>query len=108
MPYKSKHRCLHPGCPALVNAGDRYCPAHKPRRDTSNWHYDRRWRELREIYLAKHPLCAECEKAGRLTPATEIHHIIPLAQGGTDRDENLMGLCKSCHSRKTMRSINNG
>jgi len=53
------------------------------------------------MYLAKNPLCAECEKAGRLTPATEVHHIVAIADGGSDRDENLQPLCKSCHSRKT-------
>jgi 5-methylcytosine-specific restriction protein A len=34
-----------------------------------------------------------------LTRAEEVHHIKPLAQGGTHDDENLMALCKPCHSR---------
>lgn len=102
MPYKSRRRCLYPGCPELVNAGDRYCPSHKSvirKVDTS--HYDRRWQKIRELYLAKHPLCAECQKLGRLTPASELHHIIAVNDGGSDHGDNLMGLCKSCHSRKT-------
>ena len=100
MPWKSKRPCGKPGCRELVEAGVRYCPRHKPkRRDAS--HYDYRWRKLRAMYIAKHPLCAECESAGRLTPATEVHHIVAVADGGSDRDENLQPLCKSCHSRKT-------
>jgi len=107
MPYKSRRQCGHPGCPALVDAGQRYCPEHKPRRAQSD-HYDRRWRNISALYLSKHPLCAECQKAGRLTPATETHHIIPAAAGGSDRDENLMGLCKPCHSRITMEELRDG
>ena len=110
MPYKPRRQCGHPGCPALAEAGTRYCPEHRRqynRRDNAA-HYDSRWRKISKLYLAKNPLCAECQKAGRLTPATETHHIIPVDAGGSDRDENLMGLCKSCHSRFTMEGIRNG
>lgn len=106
MPTKSRRNCGFPGCPALVSAGERYCPAHRSARrggDTS--HYDRRWRKLRERFLSKHPLCAHCEKVGRLIPATEVHHILPVAEGGSDREENLLGLCKPCHSRITIGAI---
>ena len=110
MPYKSKRQCGHMGCPNLIESGTRYCPEHKPqynRRDNAS-HYDRRWRSISKLYLSKNPLCAECEKVGRLTPATETHHIISVEAGGTDRDENLMAVCKSCHSRFTMGERNNG
>ena len=43
---------------------------------------------------------------GRLTPAEEVHHILPLAVGGTHDENNLMALCKSCHSRITIKSNN--
>ena len=26
--------------------------------------------------LAEHPLCRDCEVAGRITPATEVHHVV--------------------------------
>ncbi|WP_420838364.1 HNH endonuclease [Allobaculum mucilyticum] len=29
----------------------------------------------------------------------QVHHIVPLSQGGTHDENNLMSLCKSCHSR---------
>lgn len=32
-------------------------------------------------------------------PAEEVHHIIPLSQGGTHRNDNLMSLCQSCHTK---------
>ncbi|MBF3094675.1 HNH endonuclease, partial [Pseudomonas aeruginosa] len=34
--------------------------------------------------------------------ATEVDHIIPLSQGGTDDDANLMAIAGyPCHARKT-------
>ena len=106
MPYKNRRPCCHPGCPELVESGERYCPAHRrliyQTRRTANEHYDRRWRKISALHLARHPLCAECQRAGRLTSATETHHIIAVADGGTDAEDNLMGLCKSCHSRITL------
>ncbi|WOI78727.1 HNH endonuclease signature motif containing protein [Pseudomonas aeruginosa] len=36
--------------------------------------------------------------------ATEVDHIIPLSQGGTDDDSNLMAIAGyPCHARKTAR-----
>ena len=40
-------------------------------------------------------------KAGRMTPAEEVHHKLPLSRGGTHAQSNLMALCKPCHSRIT-------
>ncbi|MBS3976426.1 MAG: HNH endonuclease [Syntrophomonadaceae bacterium] len=34
---------------------------------------------------------------------TKVHHIKPLAQGGTNDDNNLRALCTSCHSEITAR-----
>lgn len=32
-------------------------------------------------------------------PADEVHHIKPIALGGTHSEDNLMALCKSCHTK---------
>ena len=58
---------------------------------------------IRHRILSRDPLCVECERKGRVTLATEVDHRIPLAQGGTDADENLQGLCHDCHAAKTAR-----
>ena len=63
--------------------------------------YDKRWSKIRAIYLAKHPTCKDCEAYSMITIATEVHHIIPLTLGGTHREDNLMPLCKGCHSKRT-------
>ena len=65
--------------------------------------YDARWRKARALFLKQHPLCAECGKAGRLTPATVVDHIIPhRGDKALFWDEkNWQPLCKRCHDKKT-------
>ncbi len=66
--------------------------------------YDRAWQRLRRWFLMRHPLCEHCERKGRATPATEVDHVVPIRAGGPRLDQaNLQALCKSCHSRKTVR-----
>ena len=50
-------------------------------------------------HLAGHPLCEECKERGRYVLATLVHHVKPLADGGTHDERNLMSLCVSCHER---------
>lgn len=65
--------------------------------------YDRSWLAFRELFLNNHPLCTMCEENGKITPATEVHHIKPLSDGGARLDpQNCMALCKSCHSKITV------
>jgi 5-methylcytosine-specific restriction protein A len=50
-----------------------------------------------------HPLCEECKRNGRLTPATVVDHITP-HKGNRELfwdESNWQALCKSCHDRKT-------
>ena len=101
--------CRYPGCPQLTH--ERYCSVHakvetaryrKYQRDPKiNRHYDKAWKQVRKRYLAAHPLCEDCQKAGRVTPAAEVHHIQPLSKGGTHDESNLRALCKPCYSRQS-------
>lgn len=65
--------------------------------------YDRTWRRLREAHLDAHPLCVDCERAGQVTAATEVDHIIRIEVRPDLRldPENLQSLCKPHHSAKT-------
>lgn len=64
-----------------------------------------RWLKLRRDTLTDHPLCQRCEEEGRLTPATEVHHIRPVEEAINmfDRRQraydpsNLRALCHDCH-----------
>ena len=56
----------------------------------------RPWRRLRETILAAHPLCARCLPR-RHVEAAELHHLVPVADGGTNAPGNLQPLCSECH-----------
>ena len=108
MPTRVGRPCRAQGCPAIVHEGA-WCPEHKPkdapRPAPSSRGYDKRWQKIRLAYLARYPLCVQCEKEGRVTAATEVDHIRPLALGGTNDAHNLQPLCKSCHSKKTRKAM---
>lgn len=55
----------------------------------------------RKAWFARKPLCAECERHGRLRAAVELDHIVALDNGGTDDPSNKQGLCAPCHKAKT-------
>ena len=106
MPRKPKHPCGYPGCPELTDK--RYCLKHQRLVNRQYEKYDRdpvtqarygyAWRKIRYIYTKEHPFCEECLKAGRFVPVEQVHHIRPLAEGGTNDEDNLISLCMSCHS----------
>jgi len=65
--------------------------------------YDARWRKARAAFLQKHPLCRQCLREGRLTPATVVDHILP-HRGNQELfwdEKNWQALCRTCHDRKT-------
>ena len=108
MPSKPKRPCKYQGCSRLTNLQSGYCAEHeklqsqlydKARAPIHNKRYNYQWRKLRTRFLNAHPLCEMCKAEGRYTTATEVHHIKPLADGGTSDVNNLMSLCKSCHAR---------
>ena len=63
------------------------------------------WRRLREAVLDAEPLCRWCSQRGRVTPAQEVDHILPLRDGGTNDRDNLQPLCCACHDDKTVRDM---
>ncbi len=112
MPWKPKHPCAFPGCLTLVESGQSRCPIHKSvmsskydrRRGTSTERgYGVRWRRLRTWFLNAHPLCAECQRQGKLIPAALVDHIIPHRGDSALLYDpaNLQSLCTTCHNRKT-------
>lgn len=51
--------------------------------------------------LQQEPLCRDCKAIGRVTAATVPDHIIPLALGGPDTDDNIRCLCEQHHLART-------
>lgn len=109
VPYKPKRSCAYSGCGRLTNNGEQYCTEHKRLTDKHynqyqrgpdhNKRYGRAWKRIRDRYISLHPLCEECEKEGKITPAEEVHHILPIKKGGTHSRDNLTSLCQSCHNK---------
>lgn len=61
--------------------------------------YTYQWEQYRKRFLMVNPLCAYCSKAGRVTEACIVDHIVP-HQGNMDLfwdTRNHQGLCKPCH-----------
>jgi len=48
----------------------------RARPSSSQRGYDWRWRRASRAFLRAHPLCVMCERAGRVTAATVVDHIV--------------------------------
>lgn len=107
MPYKPKKPCSHPSCPKLTTGT--YCEEHKKlvnknynkykRSPDHSRKYGRSWQRIRDRYVKMNPLCERCLLEGRYTPVEEVHHIVPVNRGGTNDEDNLMSVCRSCHNK---------
>lgn len=97
-------------------------PKHKPARPTAPRHTvaepeqptrygqgrgGRPWRRKRDRVLERDGWlcqCADCQRPGVLPKlAEEVDHVLSLANGGTDDDDNLRAIAGVCHKRKTAR-----
>lgn len=110
VPQRPASPCRRLGCAGTVRPGAAACgQGHAVQKRTvdqresaSRRGYDARWRRIRLMHLRQHPLCANPDQLpAHIVPATDVDHIVPLADGGSSAPENLQSLCHSCHSRKT-------
>lgn len=111
MPYRAKSTCRRPGCSRPIDVPG-YCAQHQ--QFASGWAssnsanntergYGWLWRQQREKVMSRDGgLCQICLKKNKVTPATEVDHILGKARGGTDNDENLQAICNECHKQKTI------
>lgn len=62
-----------------------------------------KWKQLREFILSRdNYLCQDCYKNKVITGAEEVHHILEISIDWDRRydEDNLISLCKKCHSRR--------
>ena len=97
MPRKPKRACAVPGCPNLTDG--RFCEEHQRKENARYEKYDRDpavrrrygcvWKRIRDSYVKMHPFCELCFEKGVILPVEEVHHKVPLAEGGThDRSKH--------------------
>ncbi|CRM71346.1 HNH endonuclease [Pseudomonas sp. 25 E 4] len=115
MPPRPKKPCTAQGCNVLTR-NPRYCDDHadigksaeakrreRQRETSAQRGYSYKWQQARKAYLAKHPLCVECERQGLVVAATDLDHVV--AHKGDKAvfwdSSNWQPLCHPCHSRKT-------
>lgn len=109
MPRAPRPGCSYPGCSKRAAEGSSYCEEHRMavnkdyeehgRHYKAHKRYGRNWKRIRDRYIRMHPLCEECMKNNKATPATQVHHIKTIAAGGTNEFSNLESVCDACHNR---------
>ena len=114
MPKKQKRPCRFVGCPKLTDNKSGYCIDHdKPmqkhynkftRGYDSKERYGGKWQKIRNRHIRKYPLCELCKRQGKFVAANLVHHVLPIADGGTNDESNLLSLCASCHEKIHKRS----
>lgn len=78
--------------------GNEYITSKDPRKTS-------RWQKVREIILAKYPLCYDPfdhhEKYDEAEPSTDVHHIKLVRDYHhlAFKESNLVGLCRRCHNK---------
>ena len=67
--------------------------------------YNRQWEVFRtRVGARRNWICERCRERGLIRSGNELHHKVPLSEGGAKYDEtNVELLCKSCHSTETRR-----
>lgn len=126
MPQRPNKPCRLRGCGVLTRNASGYCDAHasqatgwtRSRKGSASARgYGHAWRQLRaEILRRDDGLCQPCLRAGAVTLAAEVDHIVGKAEakrlGWTreqiDAHENLQAICGPCHAAKTARESRKG
>jgi 5-methylcytosine-specific restriction enzyme A len=93
--------CVECGAPSRES----YCPEHKPKPWGSSKRRERMgisggaWETIRRRVLERDMGCCYlCDEAD--PPATQVDHLISVADGGTSRMDNCASCHPACHARK--------
>lgn len=66
-----------------------------------SFYHSKEWQVVRRQVLDRdHYLCQVCKRAGRITPASTVHHITPVRVDYSKRLDpaNLETICPACHN----------
>lgn len=95
-----------PNMPLTDNYDRPKIKSQKTRKNAHRRGYTKKWVKARDRWLAKHPLCVECLKEGKVNNQhLQVDHIIP-HRGNMALfwdQSNWQTLCRKHHSEKTRR-----
>lgn len=120
VPKRIPKPCAHPRCGAIVR-GVRYCAKHakeateramqrlerQARADPDaararDFRHGREWREARQRFIRRNPLCRNPYGIpGHVVPAEQVHHVKSVRDAWELRlcEANMMPVCRRCHGR---------
>ena len=86
-------------CPQGHTYSGRACKECMQPKRQGTYKYGWKWDCLSRRYRTLFPLCEDCEDRGRITPSSEVHHIVPISEDESKKYEwsNLVALCHGCH-----------
>ncbi|MBB3142205.1 HNH endonuclease [Halomonas organivorans] len=108
MPRRPASPCRVRLCRNLTRERHGYCEEHADH--AKPWSHGRAgrgrggrpWRRLRDQVMTRdRHLCMPCLRKGQATPAADVDHIVPEAEGGPTAAHNLEAICSPCHKAKT-------
>lgn len=110
MPKMPPRPCSEPRCRNMSTKNGK-CDNHQPEpwkssksKTAAERGYGHAWKKLRDKIMRRDDhLCQNCLRAGIVTKAQEVDHILNKANGGTDSPSNLEAICKPCHKEKTIK-----
>ena len=77
-------------------------PKHERQFNNQKFYSSKQWRALRNYFIQKNPLCAQCKRNGITKGGQVIDHIKPIRLGGHPTAEsNLQTLCNKWHDNKS-------
>lgn len=68
--------------------------------------FERNTDVVTEALLLSNGICFDCNsdapfvRKSDMTPYLEVHHVVPLSEGGLDALENVVALCPNCHKKR--------
>lgn len=106
MPRRAPKHCGIAGCLQIVPNGKR-CPDHKsgwqtsPRTQSSRRTSAAGWKQQRAKALQRDGHMCQIRGPRCTVTATEVDHIVSVADGGGEDLSSLQSVCHNCHSAKT-------
>jgi 5-methylcytosine-specific restriction protein A len=68
--------------------------------ESKKFYQSAQWRKVKEMKLARDPLCETCHQVGKVTVATIVHHMIPIKKRVKKVHlDFLVSLCHACHNQ---------